>query len=199
MPLLLATFVYGLMLIWHRGSAAVAHRLEQAPVAVPDFLADLKTRSVPRVPGTAVFLTRTANGVPPVMIWHLRHNRALHERVLVLRVLTESRPRVQWPELISLVREGDAFWRVTAHYGFMQRPNIPRLLQEAHQRGCEVLLDDVTYYVGHETIVSREDKKGLPGWQEILFALMQRNAVHVGDFFSLPSDQVVEIGRQIAI
>ena len=88
-PLLLAACVYGLMLIWHRGSAAVAHRLEQAPVAVPDFLADLKARGVPRVPGTAVFLTRTANGVPPVMIWHLRHNRALHERVLVLRVLTE--------------------------------------------------------------------------------------------------------------
>ena len=124
-PLLLASIVYGLMLIWHRGSAAVAHRLEQAPVSVSEFLADLKARSVPRVPGTAVFLTRTGSGVPPVMIWHLRHNRALHERVVVLRVLTESRPRVIWPERMSVEQEGEGFWRVTAHFGFMQRPDIP--------------------------------------------------------------------------
>ncbi len=98
-PLLLAAAVYGVMLIWHRGSAAVAHRMEQTPVSVADFLADIKNRGVPRVPGTAVFITRTASGVPPVMVWHLRHNRALHECVIVLRVLTESRPRVHWPDL----------------------------------------------------------------------------------------------------
>ena len=124
---------------------------------------------------------------------------ALHERVLVLRVLTELRPRVQWPELISVVREGEAFWRVTAHYGFMQRPNIPRLLQEAHQRGCEVLLDDVTYYVGHESILYRQHGAALPHWQEALFAAMVRNASHVTDYFRLPSDGFVKIGRQISI
>src|SRR5579863_7538835 len=94
-PLLLAAIVYGIMLIWHRGSVAVMDRLAQKPVVVADFLADLKARGVPRVPGTAVFLTRMTNGVPPVMIWHLRHNRALHERVLVLTVITESHPRVR--------------------------------------------------------------------------------------------------------
>jgi KUP system potassium uptake protein len=198
-PLLLAACVYGLMLIWHRGSAAVARRLEQAPIAVPNFLVDLKARGVPRVPGTAVFLTRTANGVPPVMIWHLRHNRALHECVVVLRVLTESRPRVRWPELMSVVREGDNFWRVTAHFGFMQRPDIPRLLEQAHQRGCEVRLDDVTYYVGHENILHRQHGAALPRWQEALFAAMVRNASHVTDYFRLPTEQVVEIGRQILI
>jgi KUP system potassium uptake protein len=198
-PLLLAACVYGVMLIWHRGSAAVAHRLAQAPVSVTDFLADLKSRGVPRVPGTAVFLTRTTSGVPPVMIWHLRHNRALHEWVVVLSVLTESRPRVQWPERMSVVREGDGFWRVTAHYGFMQRPDIPLLLQEAQQRGCEVRLDDVTYYVGHENILHRRHGAALPRWQEALFAAMVRNASHVTDYFRLPSEQVVEIGRQISI
>jgi KUP system potassium uptake protein len=198
-PLLLAAAVYGLMLIWHRGSAAVAQRLAQAPVSVTDFLDDLKKRSVPRVPGTAVFLTRAASGVPPVMIWHLRQNRALHERVLVLRVLTESRPRVSWPERLSVEREGENFWRVTAHFGFMQRPDIPALLREAHQRGCEVLLDDVVYYVGHENIVPRERDPALPRWQEALFAAMVRNAAHVTEYFRMPSQQVVEIGRQISI
>jgi KUP system potassium uptake protein len=198
-PLLLAAVVYGIMLIWHRGTAAVAARLAETPVSVSKFLADLKARSVPRVPGTAVFLTRTLSGVPPVMIWHLKHNRALHERVLVLTVLTESRPRVQWPELMSVQQEGAGFWRVTAHYGFMQRPDIPRLLHEAQQRGCSASLDDVTYYVGHEHIVHRERGAALPIWQEAIFAALQRNSSHVTDYFRLPSRQVVEIGRQVSI
>ena len=198
-PLLLAACVYGLMLIWHRGSVAVAQRLEQTPVAVSDFLADLKARGVPRVPGTAVFLTRSTSGVPPVMIWHLRQNRALHERVVALYVVTESRPRVHGPDQVSVVREGENFWRVTAHFGFMQRPDIPRLMKDAHQRGCEVLLDDVTYYVGHEIILHRDHGPALPVWQEALFAAMVRNATHVTDYYRLPSEQLVEIGRQISI
>ena len=198
-PLLLAAVVYSIMLIWHRGTVAVAERLAETPISVSDFLADLKARGVPRVPGTAVFLTRTLSGVPPVMLWHLKHNRALHERVLVLTVLTESRPRVQWPELMSVAQEGEGFWRVTAHFGFMQRPDIPRLLHEAQQQGCTAPLDDVTYYVGHEHIVHRERGPALPIWQEALYAALQRNAAHVTDYFRLPSRQVVEIGRQISI
>ena len=198
-PLLLAAVVYSIMLIGHRGTVAVAERLAETPISVSDFLADLKARGVPRVPGTAVFLTRTLSGVPPVMLWHLKHNRALHERVLVLTALTESRPRVQWPELMSVAQEGEGFWRVTAHFGFMQRPDIPRLLHEAQQQGCTAPLDDVTYYVGHEHIVHRERGPALPIWQEALYAALQRNAAHVTDYFRLPSRQVVEIGRQISI
>ena len=88
---------------------------------------------------------------------------------------------------------------MTAHFGFMQRPDIPHLLQEAQQQGCDVHLDDVTYYVGHENIVHRERGAALPHWQEAMFAAMLRNASHVTDYFRLPSEQVVEIGRQISI
>jgi len=186
------------MLIWHHGSVLVAHRLEQTPVSIADFLAKLKRQNVPRVPGTAVFLTRTSIGAPP-LLWHLRHNRALHERVVVLRVLTESKPRVHWPDLMSVVEEGENFWRVTAHFGFMQRPDIPRLLEEAQQRGCAIWLDDVTYYVGHENILHRRHGPAMPHWQERIFAAMMRNASHVTDNFRLPTEQVVEIGRQISI
>jgi KUP system potassium uptake protein len=198
-PLLLASIVYGIMLIWHRGSVAVMDRLAQKPVVVADFLADLKARGVPRVPGTAVFLTRMTNGVPPVMIWHLRHNRALHERVLVLTVITESHPRVRASERLAVTQEGDNFWRLTARYGFVEHPDIPRLLRQSQQQGCTANLDDVTYYVGHEYIVHREEGATLPVWQEEIFAAMVRNASHVTDYFRLPSRQVVEIGRQISI
>jgi KUP system potassium uptake protein len=146
-----------------------------------------------------VFLTRTAAGAPPVLLWHVRHNRALHERVVVLRVLTESKPRVHWPDLMSVIKDGENFWRVTAHFGFMQRPDIPRLLEEAQQRGCTIRLDDVTYYVGHESILHRRHGPAMPHWQERIFAAMMRNASHVTDYFRLPTEQVVEIGRQISI
>ena len=198
-PLLLAGVVYGIMLIWHRGTVAVAQRLAQKAVLVAEFLADLKARGVPRVPGTAVFLTRTTSGVPPVMIWHVRHNRALHERVLVLTIITESRPRVRAAERLTVTQEGENFWRLTARFGFVEHPDVPRLLQQSRQQGCKAELDDVTYYVGHEYIVHREQGAVLPVWQEELFAAMVRNASHVTDYFRLPSRQVVEIGRQISI
>jgi KUP system potassium uptake protein len=198
-PLLLAAAVYGVMLLWHRGTVAVAQRLAQRQVSVTEFLADLKARSVARVPGTAVFLTRSASGVPPVMRWHVKHNRALHERVVVLTVLIESRPRVSPADRMSVAQEGENFWRIMAHYGFMEHPDIPRLLAQAKQHGCGIDLDDVTYYVGHEYIVHREQGATLPLWQEELFAAMVRNASHVTDYFRLPSRQVVEIGRQISI
>src|SRR6185437_8691716 len=86
-----------------------------------------------------------------------------------------------------------------ARFGFMDRPHIPEFLTAGKSLGCTVDLDDVTYYVGHETVIGREDGRGLPGWQEAFFAVVERNAVHVSDFFSLPSDQVVKIGRQVSI
>jgi KUP system potassium uptake protein len=133
------------------------------------------------------------------MVWHLRQNRALHKRLFVLTVETESVPRIRGAGRITFKEIAPNFWRACARYGFMERPDIPVLLQQAHAHGCAVSLDDVTYYVGHETIVHREDRKGLPLWLERLFAFMQRNSVHASDFFRLPPDAVVEIGRQVSI
>jgi KUP system potassium uptake protein len=198
-PLILAISVYGVMWTWHRGAAAVAMRMNEALIPVPKFMAGIAARKVPRVPGTAVFLTRTERDTPPVMVWHVKHNRALHEHLFVLRVEIQSVPWVAPRNRITIENVAENFWRAEAHYGFMERPHIPELLTTSKSRGCTVDLDDVTYYVGRETVVRREDGMGLPAWQERLFAVMERNAVHVSDFFSLPSDQVVEIGRLVSI
>ena len=198
-PLLLAISVYGVMWIWHRGAAAISVRMHEALIPVPEFMADIAARNVPRVPGTAVFLTRTEQGTPPVMVWHFRHNRALHEHVFVLRVEILSVPWVSSRDRIALSEVAPNFWRADARFGFMERPHIPELLTTSKSLGCTVDLGDVTYYVGHETVVGREDGLGMPAWQERFFAVMERNAVHVSDFFSLPNDQVVEIGRQVSI
>lgn len=198
-PLLLAIAVYGLMWIWHRGAAAVTARLHESLVPIPEFLAKVQSDNVPRVTGTAVFLTRTMQDTPPVMVWHVKHNRALHQQLFVLRVKVLPVPRVSLSDRIATNELAPNFWRAEAYYGFMERPNIPELLLSSRSHGCTLNFTDVTYYVGHETVVGRDDGRGLPAWQEALFTMMERNAAHVGDFLRLPSDQVVEIGRQISI
>jgi KUP system potassium uptake protein len=198
-PLILAISVYGIMWIWHRGAAAVSVRMHEALIPVPEFMAGIAERKIPRVPGTAVFLTRTECDTPPVMVWHVKHNRALHEHLFVLRVEILPVPWVASRNRIKIEEVGPGFWRAEARFGFMERPHIPELLAVSKSLGCMIDLGDVTYYVGHETVVGREDGRGLPAWQERVFAVMERNATHVSDFFSLPNDQVVEIGRQVAI
>jgi KUP system potassium uptake protein len=198
-PLIFAVSVYGMMWIWHRGAAATSARIREALIPVPKFMAAVAAKKIPRVPGTAVFLTRTERDTPPVMVWHVRHNRALHEHLFVLRVQIISAPWVAPNNRISIEEVAPNYWRAEARFGFMERPHIPDLLRTSKARGCTIDLDDVTYYVGHETVIRREDGRGLPAWQERIFAAMERNAVHVSDFFSLPNDQVVEIGRQVAI
>jgi KUP system potassium uptake protein len=198
-PLLLAAFVYGIMLIWHRGAKAVAARLEEAVVPIGTFMANLLQGQIPRVPGTAIFLTRTKRDVPPVMIWHLKHNRSLHQRLFVLSVVIESIPWVDQASRLTFTEIAPQFWRASARYGFMERPDIPALLRQAQVNGCGIDLSDVTYYVGHETILRKDDGNALPRWIEIIYAFMQRNSVHVSDYLRLPSESLVEIGRQISI
>src|SRR6267143_2232620 len=198
-PVILAVCVYSVRWIWHRGAAAVSVRMHEALIPVPEFMARIAEKNVPRVPGTAVFMTRPERDTPPVMVWHVRHNRALHEHVFVLRVEIQSVPWVASRNRLTLEEVAKNFWRAEARFGFMERPHIPELLMTSKSLGCTIDLSDVTYYVGHETVVGREDGMGLPAWQERFFAVMERNAVHVSDFFSLPNDHVVEIGRQISI
>ena len=198
-PLLLACCVYFIMVVWHVGAVAVARRLHDRLTPIDEFMRMVEQDQVARVPGTAVFLTRSQRDVPPVMVWHVKHNRALHERLFILTVVILQVPWVGGDERLAFEEVAPNFWRATARYGFMERPDIPALLAHAHARGCKLDLSDVTYYVGHETIVPREEGKALPRWIEALYAAMQRNSVHVSDFFRLPADCVVEIGREIAI
>jgi KUP system potassium uptake protein len=198
-PLVLAALVHGIMLIWHVGATAVSARLQDAVMPIETFMASIAERSIPRVPGTAVFLTRTQRDVPPVMVWHVKHNRALHEKLLVLTVNTQSVPWVKDTERLTFEEIAPRFWRAAARYGFMERPDIPALLEHAHGFGCAIDLSDITYYVGHETVVPDEDDAALPRVAEAWFAFMQRNSAHLTEYFRLPMDAVVEIGRQVSI
>ena len=120
-------------------------------------------------------------------------------RTLTLTMTVVSVPRVDPDERLTVKREGDHFWRAEVKLGFMEHPDIPDILADCKMKGVGIDLDDVTYYVGAETIVPAEDGKGLPRWQEALFAAMGRNAARMSDYLQLPYDQVVEIGREIEI
>lgn len=198
-PLLLAGLVYGLMFTWHRGVAAITRGANDTLVPADQFMAQVKKEGIARVPGTAVFLTRTTRDTPPVMVWHVKRNKALHEHLIALTVQTQSIPWVKARDRLTLEQVAPQFWRMTARYGFMERPNIPALLRQASALGCGADLDDVTYYIGRETVIEREEKHALPGFQGKLFAMMERNSSHAADYFLLPADRVVEIGRQITV
>ena len=126
------------MWIWHRGAAAIATRLHEALIPVPEFMARIAAKNIPRVPGTAVFLTRTERDTPPVMVWHVRHNRALHEHVFVLRWKSESVPWVSTRNRIRIDEVAPRFWRADARFGFMERPHIPELLMTSKSLGCTI-------------------------------------------------------------
>ena len=198
-PLLLASLVYGVMWVWHSGAQSMSARIEGRLMPIGELLTQLAERRIPRVPGTAVFITRTHKDAPPVLVWHLKHNRALHERVLILTAVIESVPRIRRGERLKVEEVAPGIWRAIARFGFMERPDIPALLRQANTLGCKLKLDDVTYYVGHETVIRRDDGKGLPRVVETMFAFLQRNSMQVSDYFRLPADSVVELGREIAI
>jgi len=198
-PLVLASLVYSVMLVWHAGGIAVHERLHDAVVPIDAVMAQIASGNIPRVPGTAVFLTRTEHDAPPVLLWHLKHNRSLHEWVIILGVVTESVPWVPPHDRLDVQEVAPRVWRVRARYGFMERPDVPALLQEACGTGAAVDLSDVTYFVGHETVVARPDGARVSHWIERMFAFLQRNSAHVTDYFRLPADAVVEIGREVAI
>jgi len=191
--------VFFIMATWHVGVAAVSDALRMRMVPVDEFLADIKARGVPRVPGTAVFMTRSIDATPPVLLWHVRNNRALHETVVALNVQVKPVPWIDPDIRVAIEQVGENFWRMTAKYGFMEHPDIPGLIATGHSKGCTLHLDDVTYYLGHETVLHRTDGKGLPLWREAIFAFMLRNSTQSASYFNLPREGVVEIGRQVEI
>ena len=196
-PLLLGALICCVMLIWREGTAAVQKQVDEMQIPIGDIAA--RIAGIPRVSGTAVFVARLTRDVPPLVVWHLRHIRSLHGSIVIVNVVTELIPYVA-EENRTVVREiAPQMWRVHAHYGFMEQPDLPALLERAHARGYPVDPSNVTYFIGRESIVRREDGKGLPQLVEGIFSFLLHNSSEAIEYFNLPRDMVVEIGRQFAI
>ena len=198
-PLLLGALIYYVMLAWRKGNTAVQKQVDQMQIPIGDIAAQIASGHIPRVPGTAVFVARLTRDVPPIVVWYLRQIRSLPGSIVIVNVATELIPYVADENRTEVHEIAPQVWRVHAHFGFMEQPDLPTLLQRAHDRGYPVDPSNVTYFIGRETVVRREDGKGLSRFWEIAISFLLRNSSEAIEYYKLPRDMVVEIGRQFAI
>jgi len=197
-PLVIATLVFSLLSTWKTGRMVLGKRLRERAYPFDLFLKDLNRTRPHRVPGTAIFMTGSGAGVPPTLIHNLRHNKVLHANIVLLTVTTEDVPHVSRERAIELEPLSAGFFRVTLRYGFMEEPGVPEAISEARARGLPIDKDDITYFLGRETLLPA-NHPGMAPWREKLFALMSRNAMRATAFFRIPPERVVELGMQVEL
>ena len=198
-PILMGALVFVTMATWARGRKLLMAQLVQDKRSLEDLLAEIGRDGPVRVPGTAVFLSATAPQIPPILLHHIAHNQVLHERVLLLTVITEEVPRVGAHDRLTVESFDQGFHRIYVHYGFMQTPNVPVALRLAEELGMTVDLEHTTYYLGRESIIPSDEVPGMSLWREKMFAFLSRNAMGATTFYKLPPDRVVELGIQVQI
>lgn len=198
-PLAAGLAVFTLMTTWRQGRALLAQRMGGAEEALEDFIDKLEESQPQRVAGVAVFLTGRPTGTPAMLHHHLLHNQVLHKQVIIFTVLTDEVPRVPAAERVAVTLMKAGFARVIVRYGFMQSPNVPVALRQCEPFGLSVNLEQCTYYLAQETIISTPRYSGMLRWQEKLFSFMDRNSLKATAFYNIPADQVVELGQQVEI
>jgi KUP system potassium uptake protein len=218
-PIVVAVIVYLLMSTWKKGRLRLADLVLQNTLPLDLFLSDIAKRKPLRVPGIAVFLTSVRGGAPPVLLHHLKHNKVLHEKVILLSVMGEEIPQVSKTDRVKYRELGEGFCEVVAYYGFMETPDVPAMLQSLTLEkgdGLKLRVEVMTtsFYLGRETLIPTDGKKkkaarvvpnvdtGPPSprmarWRKKLFIFMTRNAQSATAFFGLPPNRVVELGAQI--
>lgn len=202
-PLALAVVLFTLMTTWKRGRAILRERLMDITMPLPTFLESIASSPIPRVPGTAVFMTSEPGGTPVVLLHHLKHNKVLHEQIILLSIQTAEVPEVPTAERVaSLERLEKGFVRVVARYGFMESPDVKEVLAVLKTQGIKTRPLDTSYYLGREELIAADKpwKKGgltMNIWRKRLFAIMSKNARSAAAFFNLPPNRVVELGTQI--
>ena len=197
-PLAIGVVVYLLMSTWKRGRELLASRLSEAAVPLSILLGDIEAEPPTRVRGTAVFMTGQTDGVPYTLLYNLRHNQVLHERIIFLTVVMQEIPRVPSEERVSIDRLAEGFYRVTAKCGFLEDPDVREIIERCAEKGLEINIDATSFFVGRETLLATS-RPGMPIWREKLFSVMSRNTPRVTTAWNLPIEQVIEIGAQIEL
>jgi KUP system potassium uptake protein len=195
-PLLVAALLFTAMSTWWRGRSALSRKLERDTMPLADFIGHAQRKT--RVPGTAVYMTSRIDVVPVPLLHNLKHNKVLHERVVLLHVATKNVPRVAPEDRFEVSHLGYDFHAITAHYGFMEQPHVPRLLERCSRHGLRFNMMEASFFVGRVTIVPRRGSR-FGALRIKLFELMHRNALPATEFFRIPPDRVIELGAQVAL
>jgi KUP system potassium uptake protein len=198
-PLAMGLVIFLLMATWKRGRELVWNKLRPAAMPLEMFLDEIeRNRKVPRVPGTALFMTANPEGTPIALLHNLKHNKVLHERNLILTILTDEVPQVDAARRLEVEKLAAGFQRIIAHYGFMEEPNVPELLASAPLVGEPINLHRTTFFLSRESIVPTKSGS-MRRWRQWLFAVMSRNAQSASSFYRIPPGRVVELGMQVEI
>jgi KUP system potassium uptake protein len=197
-PYLIAISVYLMVLTWTRGRMALAEEFRKEEISVDLFLSDPELKTTTRVPGIAVYMSKNPEGVPRTMLHNYKHYKVFHERIIILTIYTEGVPRVPWSNKFTVEELSHNFIRVVAHYGFMETPDVTHMISHLKEQGIECSVDEITFFLGRETIVVR-DPKGVTGLRKQLFAFLSQNMLPATSHFNVPPNRVVEIGLRIQI
>ena len=197
-PLLVAAVVFTLMTTWRRGRQILNERLREGTISPELFVGSLRTQRPVRVPGTAVFMHRNNEVIPPALLHSLKHYKALHKQVILLTIVIEEVARLRDEERVTIDDLGEGIYCVTGRHGYMEEPDIPALLgRVSKEYGLNIPPMDTTYFLGRETLIVTPRPSGMATWREKIFASMMRNAESASRFFQLPPNRVVELGSQI--
>ena len=197
-PLAIGVGMFIIMTTWWRGRHELSKIMEGGVLPDEAFLADLKEQHLHRVNGTAVFMSGSTDGIPNVLLHHVKHNQVLHKQVVLLSVLTDNVPFAIGNQSLAVVDLGQGFFRVIAHVGFMQQPNVPKILKRCEKHKLLVEAMTTTYYLGRQTLLTT-GKTRVWKWRKLLFAFLARNSRPPTAFFNLPPNRVVELGLQIEL
>jgi KUP system potassium uptake protein len=198
-PLLVSAAIIFLMLTWRQGRRVLRTRLSEICLPLDAFLPELKSQSIRRVPGTAVYMSGNRFGTPLALLHNLKHNKVLHEQVVLLTVRTEEVPYLaNAKDRVAVENLDEGFWRAQVHFGFMEKPDVPAALETVKQTGLRFDPMRTTYFIGRETILATR-KVGFSSWRGSLFAWMTRNAGDVTSYFCLPPNGVVELGARVEV
>jgi KUP system potassium uptake protein len=196
--LLIAAAIFTLMITWKDGRALLDQRLRENAMPMDLFLQSLTQGSTLRVPGTAVFLTSNSDGVPNALLHNMKHNKVVHERLVLMTVTTEEIPRVADQNRVTVHDLGHNAWRIRVRYGFAENPDLPHALALCKPHGLDFEMMDTTFFLGRATLIPT-NRPGMALWREKLFASLFRNATRPMDFFRIPYNRVVELGTQVEL
>ena len=198
-PLLIAGAMFLIMSTWKTGRRLVWERLRISAMPAVKFVADMAKKDTLRVAGTAVYMASSPHTTPMALLHNLKHNKVLHKRVVFFTICVDEDPVVDKAHRLEVERMESGFWRVQAHYGFMETPNIQAILRQCAEHDLEFHEMETTFFLSRETVIPKADNGGMNIWQEHMFAIMVRNALSATAYFRLPANRVVELGMQVEI